>query len=69
MPATLYFIAYVIGFYHFRVQECEGLYALMEKVGHLHKYQTYFEKFPDAIFHKLYIDIINCSLLKGYFLV
>lgn len=32
VPATLYFIAYVIGFYHFRVQECEGLYALMEKV-------------------------------------
>eukprot|EP00112_Aurelia_sp_Birch-Aquarium-sp1_P020913 Seg550.9_Seg550.7 transcript_id=Seg550.9_Seg550.7/GoldUCD/mRNA.D3Y31 product="hypothetical protein" pseudo=true protein_id=Seg550.9_Seg550.7/GoldUCD/D3Y31 len=32
VPDILYFIAYIIGFYHFRVQESEGLCALMEKV-------------------------------------
>lgn len=32
VPSFLHFLAFVIGFYHFRVQEHEGLYALMEKV-------------------------------------
>ena len=32
VPDLLYFIAYIIGLYHFRFQDCEGLYALMEKV-------------------------------------
>jgi len=32
VPDFLYFIAYIIGLYHFRFQDCEGLYALMEKV-------------------------------------
>jgi len=32
IPNFLHFFAFLIGFYHFRVQEHEGLYALMEKV-------------------------------------
>ena len=32
IPNMLHFFAYLIGFYHFRIQEHEGLYALMEKV-------------------------------------
>jgi len=32
IPNLLHFFAFLIGFYHFRIQEHEGLYALMEKV-------------------------------------
>ena len=32
VPSLLHFLAFAIGFYHFRIQEHEGLYALMEKV-------------------------------------
>lgn len=32
VPSTLHFFAFLIGFYHFRIQEHEGLYVLMEKV-------------------------------------
>ena len=29
----MHFIAYIIGIYHFRIQDHEGLYVLMEKVS------------------------------------
>ncbi|EDO40955.1 predicted protein [Nematostella vectensis] len=32
VPKFLHFIAFVIGFYHFRIQESEGLHALVEMV-------------------------------------
>ncbi|OWF55327.1 uncharacterized protein LOC110461386 [Mizuhopecten yessoensis] len=32
IPNVLHFIAYIMGMYHFRIQENEQLYALMEKV-------------------------------------
>ena len=33
VPNILHFVAFFIGIYHFRIQENEQLYALMEKVG------------------------------------
>lgn len=32
VPAVMHFLAYGYGFLHFRIQECEQLYALMERV-------------------------------------
>ena len=32
VPNFLHFFAFLIGFYHFRIKEHEGLYVLMEKV-------------------------------------
>ena len=33
VPNILHFVAFFLGVYHFRIQENEQLYALMEKVG------------------------------------
>lgn len=33
VPGIMHFIAYIIGIYHFRIQDHEGLYVLMEKVS------------------------------------
>ena len=33
VPNILHFVAFFLGVYHFRIQENEQMYALMEKVG------------------------------------
>lgn len=32
LPSVMHFIAYLVGFFYFRINENEQLYALMEKV-------------------------------------
>ena len=34
VPNVFHFLAFLIGFYMFRIQESEGLHALIEKVMH-----------------------------------
>ena len=42
----MHFIAYIIGIYHFRIQDHEGLYVLMEKVSKQLSFNMYLANLP-----------------------
>ena len=71
VPDILYFIAYIIGLYHFRIQESEGLYALMEKVGQA-VFFSLFSFHIRQIYRKLIFAMKNRFLdliVRRYFVV
>ena len=46
VPGIMHFIAYIIGIYHFRIQDHEGLYVLMEKVSKQPSFNMYLANLP-----------------------